>query len=328
MLKMIKIFPGLTTLALLLPVFLAGPVHADETDNPAPKLKKYTNKEDNRACFKCHGRQMYELVDKESGNKYRHKMPREYIIDSNAFYESNHWNFKCFDCHSDAYSETPHKPELKFQTLPNCVDCHVGDENSAKYNFEKIESEFKESVHATRHENEFTCYSCHNPHTYKINARNKNQNVSQTISYDNAICLNCHANFEKYQLIRDTLNPNIIQKHDWLPNQATHFKNVRCIECHAAYNDSLLVAHKVQPKSKAVKNCVACHSANSMLMKSLYKYKLKETRQQQGFLNANLLSETYVTGANRNVLLNIISLVILIIAFTGIAVHVFFRIRK
>jgi hypothetical protein len=100
-----------------------------------------------------------------------------------------------------------------------------------------------------------------------------------------------------------------------------HFRNVRCIECHTKVNDSLLVAHRILGKEKAVKLCVECHSTNSILMASLYKYQAKEKRNELGFINASILNQSYVIGANRNLFLNIISLVIFGFTIIGIVIH-------
>ena len=186
------------------------------------------------------------------------------------------------------------------------MDCHGNDEKYSKYHFEEIEKEYNKSVHAKSKSGSFTCWECHNPHSYKINVRNS-KNIHQTIAYDNNICLECHSNFKRFQLLTDRKEINLIEKHDWLPNQSLHFSQVRCIECHAQSNDSTLVSHMIQPKEKAVKRCVECHSSNSILMASLYKYKTKETRSSVGFLNSIMLSNSYVIGANRNLYLNNIS---------------------
>jgi hypothetical protein len=168
---------------------------------------------------------------------------------------------------------------------------------------------------------------CHNPHSYKINARN-NTNVKQTIIYDNNICLSCHADINKYQLISNDINPNVLEKHEWLPNQALHFANVRCIECHAERNDSILVSHNIQTKDKAIKQCVECHSQNSVLMASLYKFQVKERRNKLGFFNAAILNDSYIIGANRNYYLNVISILIFGLVFGGVLFHGLLRIIK
>jgi hypothetical protein len=172
----------------------------------------------------------------------------------------------------------------------------------------------------------FTCWKCHNPHTYQISIRNT-ENLTKTIAYDNSICLNCHSDFDRFQLLSDKKEINIIKKHEWLPNQAAHFQSVRCIECHSKANDSILVNHLLMPKDSAVRKCNECHSQNSILMASLYKFKSKE-RRKDGFFNGVILNESYVIGANRNEYLNSFSLLILIGVIGVIGVHVFFRIIK
>ena len=98
----------------------------------------------------------------------------------------------------------------------------------------------------------------------------------------------------------------MIKKHDWLPNQAAHFQNVRCIECHTKINNDIPVSHLIKPKEEAVKRCNECHSQNSILMASLYKFESKEQRRD-GFFNGIILNESYVIGANRNEYLNLVS---------------------
>ena len=91
--------------------------------------------------------------------------------------------------------------------------------------------------------------------------------------------------------------------------------------------DSILVAHLIRPKTEAVRLCNECHSKNSILMASLYKFESKEQRKD-GFFNGIILNESYVIGANRNEYLNILSLLVLAGVIGVIVVHIFFRIRK
>jgi len=167
---------------------------------------------------------------------------------------------------------------------------------------------------------------CHEPHSYRIMARSDSI-TTNVVAYDNNICLSCHNNINKYQLISDKPKPDIIDKHDWLPNQARHFQHVRCIECHAERDDSLLVAHKIKPKEKAVKLCVECHSKNSILMASLYNYnRSKINAVSLGFENEIILNSSYVIGANRNNYLNLISIIIFVMVVLGIMAHITLRI--
>ncbi len=206
-----------------------------------------------------------------AGNEVSAMMCDNRVIHRNEFYTANHKSFACTDCHAAEYDSFPHPGQLRMESKYNCIDCHGNDEKYAKFQFEEIEEEFQQSAHYTANSEEFTCWKCHNPHSYKINIRDS-KNISQSIAYDNQICLNCHSDFERFQLLTSRKEINLIQKHEWLPNQALHFSQVRCIECHARPNDSLLVAHRIMPKEKAVKRCVECHSQNSLLMSSLYKY--------------------------------------------------------
>lgn len=283
-----------------------------------------SHSEENSKCFQCHGKNTYSYFNEMVEHDVTKRMNPYFIIDSVLYYDQNHKSFDCIDCHSYDYRSFPHGGELRMEPLPVCIDCHGGDEDFAKYHFEEIEQEFQASVHSTNHSDGFTCWMCHNPHTYKISARTE-ENIKDVIVYDNNICLSCHADIDKYQLITDMTNPNILEKHEWLPNQLLHFSSVRCIECHTHISDSTLVAHHVQTKDKAVKLCVECHSTDSRLMATLYKFQATEARSVYGFFNASVLNNTYIIGANRNLYLNIASLVIFGFVVFGIIGHIILR---
>jgi hypothetical protein len=168
---------------------------------------------------------------------------------------------------------------------------------------------------------------CHDAHTYRINARS-NDNLKETIEYDNMICLNCHGDVKNYQLLTARAKPNILQKHEWLPNQASHFTHVRCIECHAKNEDTLVVAHHVVNKSQAVRKCESCHSQNSILYASLYKYQVSEKIQKEGVIKGLLLGDATSIGPDKSNTLNIISLIIFGLTILVIIIHAFFRIKK
>nr|NQU89063.1 cytochrome c3 family protein [Bacteroidota bacterium] len=261
---------------------------------------------ENEKCFKCHGSNFYYYYNDWIEKDVRERMNPYFVFDSLEFYQSNHKSFLCTDCHSTDYETFPHDGALRMEEKYTCMDCHGGDDDYAKFNFEEIETEFHESVHSSKYDETFTCWMCHNPHSYKLSARDT-ENLQETIAYDNGICLSCHAHIDKFQLLTVKENANVIQTHDWLPNQIAHFRNVRCLECHAKIDDNLMVAHQIQTKDKAVKRCVECHSQNSLLMASLYKYEASKYMTEAGYFNAAILNEAYVIGANRNYFLNIIS---------------------
>jgi hypothetical protein len=274
----------------------------------------------NAYCLQCHGHTYYGLKNTESGKVHRKIMSINSVIDTTVFKQSNHHDFKCTDCHSNEFKQFPHTEKALLEEISSCIECHSGDSIASAYKFELIDADFQKSVHATKHGGSFTCWMCHEAHSHKVKAN--------SIEYDNSMCLSCHANAKKYNLILHKNHPNIIQKHDWLPNQQLHFQNVRCIECHAMINDSILVAHNIQPKAKAVKKCIECHSTNSLLKQTLYKFQSTDEINKNGFFNAAILNKSYVIGANRNHYLNIISIVILIFVLGGIAIHAFLRITK
>lgn len=326
----ISIFRYFLLILVVLPVpgnsAITSGLKKETTDTLDSAVYKSPFYEDNERCFKCHGQNRYEYINESLDRTVKALMFSERIIKRNTFYQSNHKSFSCTDCHSDQYTSFPHSGELRMEQKYNCIDCHGGDEKFAQYHFEEIEKEYQESTHFNLEEEGFTCWKCHNPHSYKINIRNS-ENIKETIIYDNNICLSCHSNFDHFQLLTDREEINIVKTHEWLPNQAIHFQNVRCIECHTKINNDILVSHLIQPKENAVRRCNECHSQNSILMTTLYKFQSKEKRRA-GFFNGIILNESYVIGANRNEFLNLVSIIVLLLTMGGIGIHIILRIRK
>lgn len=285
---------------------------------------EFTFSQQNEYCLKCHGNEYYILSDTISNTSEKRIMCSNYMINREDFYKSNHKNFGCTDCHSSEFENFPHNIVTRMEEMYMCIDCHGGDESFAQYHFEEIQTEYDKSTHAAIEG--FSCWKCHDPHSYKITARN-NVNITSTIQYDNNICLECHADFQNFSLLTDREEINIVKKHEWLPNQVSHFASVRCIECHTRINDTILVSHEILPKKDAVRKCTECHSTDSRLMATLYKFQRKEQRKA-GFINSIIINDSYVIAANRNIYLSILGVVILGLLLLGIAVHVFFRIKK
>ncbi len=294
---------------------------------PIPADREYTNKEDNEQCLKCHAKNHVEFMAEDAEKPYKQKMYTECIIDTHAYYTSNHWNFKCIDCHTDEYATFPHRAELRFEAIAGCMDCHGGDPQYEEFMFDQIDQEYQKSVHFKLQSESFSCWSCHDEHYYKLNARNRKDDIRSAIQYDNDICLSCHANTKKYQLIANKMNPSILEKHDWLPNQPNHFKHVRCIECHAEYSDTLIVSHNILPKDKAVKKCAECHSGNSQLMASLYKYQLEEMGAFK-LKTAGLMDQPVIIGGQRNTLLKLIGNLALFGAIGAVLIHFAIRLYR
>ncbi len=304
---------------------------AAQTDSAkqASDLEKYRQVNDfvdeNEACFKCHAETKYVLVDEFFGREITESMCPDKMVLRDEYYEMVHKSFACLDCHAYEYEEFPHPLEARLEQPYQCIDCHGYDENYAQYHFEEIEMQYMESVHATDVEN-FSCWKCHDPHSYQLTVRDEESTITEAIAYNNDICLSCHSDFSRFELLTDREEIDILDTHDWLPNQAAHFGSVRCIECHTSISDSTLVAHHVQPSDLAVKKCSECHSKNSILMASLYKHEAKENRRKYGFINGVILNEAYVIGANRNTTLSFIGIMLFLLTLGGISIHIVARI--
>lgn len=285
------------------------------------------NDAQNHPCLKCHSNQAYSFTNELTSKVEKRLMNPYYILDTIAIRLGVHNKFDCTDCHSSEYSTYPHKSNLKLEPLNSCLDCHGGDESFASYQFEKINDEFHKSIHFKVYGDNFTCSKCHSQHTYKTTARTSND-VLEIVDYSNKMCLSCHNDMKKYQLVSGHENPKLVKVHDWLPNQELHFSHVRCIECHTEVVDSLNVSHNIQGKDKALKKCVECHSANSMLKASLYKYQNLQNRSVKGSLNTVLSNESYIIGTHQSPILKLLSIIIFLTALAGIIIHSIFRILK
>lgn len=282
---------------------------------------------ENDLCLKCHTHQTFTFHNTLTDQDDKRMMNPLYILDKDHFAAGVHAKFKCTDCHSSDYTTYPHNAELKLEPLSTCLDCHGGDEKYAAYQFEKIDEEFQKSVHFQKSGESFTCSKCHNQHYYQAKSRTSSE-VGEIVGFSNEMCMSCHSNNNKFQLISDEIKPALSQIHEWLPNQELHFKKVRCIECHTEVKDSLAVSHNILPKEKALKNCVECHSKNSRLEASLYKYKNLQSRSESGKLNSIIANKSYVIGAYQNAWLNNLSLIIFFMAIAGICIHLIVRIVK
>ncbi len=289
------------------------------------ETNKYENAAYNSKCFKCHGHKTYSYYNDWTEKNVLKRMNPYYVIDSALFYEQNHCSFKCTDCHDADYETFPHDGELQMEEISTCYDCHEGDKKTEKYHFDEIIKEVKKSVHTKKYGDTFSCWMCHNPHKYKVTAR-ENKNIAEVIVYDNQMCLNCHSNINQYNILADSAPKNITASHEWLPNQVLHFKHVRCLDCHVKVDNDSMIDHQILPKEKAVKKCVECHSKNTMLMASLYKFQSKQLRNKNGFLNATVLNNSYVIGANRNRYLNKASLLVFGLVVVVVLIHGILRI--
>jgi hypothetical protein len=88
------------------------------------------------------------------------------------------------------------------------------------------------------------------------------------------------------------------------------------------------VAHHVVSKDKAVRKCESCHSRNSILYASLYKYQVSQEIQTKGLVAALLMGESTTIGPDKSNTLNIISLVIFGLTLLTILIHAMIRIKN
>lgn len=304
------------TIFSVLVLFIAGHSFAQYYDDPQ-----------NHQCLKCHSNQTYSFLNSVKNKEEKRLMNPYLIIDTIALKHGVHHQFDCTDCHSGEYATYPHTATLKLEPMSSCLDCHGGDESFAKYRFEKIDEEFRKSVHYKVYGENFSCSKCHSQHTYATTARTSS-NVLEIVDYSNKMCLSCHNDMKKYSLVAGHENPKLVEIHSWLPNQELHFQHVRCIECHTEVVDSLMVSHDILPKEQALKKCVECHSANSRLKASLYKYQNLQKRAEDGNINTVLANESYIIGSHQVPFLKVLSIIIFMLALAGIIIHSIFRILK
>lgn len=309
---------------LLLLLFLIGGWVVRAQEDSIPKIE---SNPDNNFCFSCHGNRWYTYYNADSSQTVVHRMFKDLIIDSVEFYQNNHKTFACTDCHSSDYNNLPHRSDLKLETMPVCMDCHDDSEFKPGLNFKTINEEYQKSVHATRKTSRTNCWSCHNPHSYRITTRSEH-NVKEVVAYDNSICLECHSGMGKFDLLYGDPKSTLLAKHEWLPDPVKHFKNVRCIECHTEIREDMLVAHNIRPKEEAVRICAECHSSDSRLKHTLYKYQLQQERQKNGLFTALVSSRNFAVGTNPSPVLNLISLILAGMAVAGIGIHTIIRIIK
>lgn len=278
-------------------------------------------------CLKCHSQKEYTDQNKETGSSVKKPLDPLYRIDSLQFSHSVHGGFSCDDCHSPDYAAHPHKAELKEEYLNTCQDCHAGDKTYAHLQFDEIDVQAQNSIHASKMGDAFKCEMCHNPHTTKLVANSGKFALHELVGYSNDLCLSCHNNESRYHQFTDSVKPDLHETHEWLPNQALHFKHVRCIECHTPKNDTLKVAHLIVPKEEALKSCVECHSENSLLDAKLFKYFSKENEKNDSIIS-NTKNQLYIIGTHRNLFLTKVSLLIFGLALSGILLHILSRTIK
>ncbi len=230
----------------------------------------------------------------------------------------------CVDCHGSHDLEKANSPDSRINRykIPQvCGKCHIS-----------IAHEYESSIHGIAllkgNKDVPGCTFCHGEHNIvpvpDVPTKVFNEthiNKSTFIKNKMVYCVVCHVD----EKMMDKYNISTVQKaHEWLPNQAVHWETVRCVDCHSSYVPPNL-SHNILPPEKTVKKCEECHSKNSILMTKLYKHEKETSREKFGFINGTILSDAYVIGTTRNVLLDTLSLIIFSVTLIGIGLHILLR---
>ncbi|MAT39430.1 MAG: hypothetical protein CL946_07475 [Ectothiorhodospiraceae bacterium] len=264
----------------------------------------------NDACFRCHALSTLGIRDTAPGGI------RNLSVAPQEFGHSIHGDLQCTHCHEQGYDAWPHAQERTGVGALRCTNCHQDPKLELKELFADIQQEFAKSVHVQKLGEKFSCFSCHDPHSFR-----REQEVStRKIESANALCTDCHESGQKLAAFTERKFAPIEVTHAWLPNQDLHWEHVRCVDCHTSY-EAPNTSHNVLPKSQAVTKCESCHSQNSVLLAKLYKYEHRESRQRMGFLNGTLLNDAYIIGSTRNSVLDAVSFALFGLTLVGIGGH-------
>ncbi|MEO5350275.1 MAG: cytochrome b/b6 domain-containing protein [Magnetococcus sp. YQC-3] len=266
---------------------------------------------EDRECLRCHSMKGMAYQDPVTGGL------RALSIDPAALAASSHAKLTCRTCHGPGFEIYPHLEGAKQERL-HCLECHKGNDHFPYARFEAIEKGFVRSVHARAME-QFTCFSCHDPHVFHGLFQRPVADVPAQVQQDNAICRQCHGESERIKALTGRIFPNLLQSHAWLPEVERHWQGVRCVECHTG--SSRARDHFILGKEFALRDCVSCHSRNSLLLGKLYLYQASEERQKVGFVNALVLNNAYVIGMTRNLWLDWAGLAILGLAAVTLLGH-------
>ena len=280
---------------------------------------------ENNNCLKCHGQAVYTVFSVDAKKHMRQPMAESRIVPLMNFQNAIHGSLKCVDCHSEGYSTTPHPAALKFDSLATCADCHAGRKKFRKYFLDSIQAGFEKSVHFKAMGKAFTCWKCHNPHAF-VTAKSDSLEIKTAITLSNSACINCHNSAVNYKRVSDKIQVSLLKSHDWLIHTELHLKNIRCVDCHVQQTAGMFTNHNILHAEKAVRECTACHSQNSILATSMFKSK-KGNAGMLNFSNSRILEYAFIMGANRSLTLNIISTSLFGFVLLVIFIHMIFLLR-
>ncbi len=266
---------------------------------------------ENDFCLRCHQMKTLAYHDTTTGGLVNLSVEKE------AYNHSNHADLLCTECHKAGLETYPHPAEAREENL-YCLDCHDNDPKFDDFHFKETEEQFNKSVHVDKLKGKFTCFSCHDPHIFKISR--EEEDIAKIIEEDNAICLSCHSSETKLSGLTDKLPKTMRTAHSWLPNTQLHWQASRCVECHTP--DTEILSHEILPADKAVKKCEACHNnSNSLLFTKLYRFRTNESRDKFGFLHTVAYNSPYIIGSTRNPFFDRLSIILFGIMVLGLIIH-------
>lgn len=260
---------------------------------------------DQPGCLRCHGLATLAALDERTGRLL------SYAVDPAGYLHSEHGKLNCGRCHDPDAAVFPHGPHLARERLA-CLKCHKEEARFLARRFPEIGREVRASYHAAKLGGRWTCFACHDPHTFKAGAGGT--------SGANGACLACHAAPARFAALTTRPLPDLEAAHAWLPAPRVHARLVRCVDCHASVEPPAL-GHRILPKAEALRDCVGCHSRDSRLLATLYRHTVREQRARVGFVNATLLNDAYVIGATRNLWLDRLSVAAFGAAVLGLLAH-------
>ncbi|MBF0136662.1 MAG: cytochrome c3 family protein [Magnetococcus sp. DMHC-1] len=273
--------------------------------SPAQAIDKGTN----AYCERCHGMPTLAQHDPRTGRLI------SLFVDQKKLEQSSHKKQECLDCHGKGFKQYPHDAASSLETR-HCVDCHMENSRFQRNKFERIEREFLNSVHFQSMPDRFDCFSCHEPHSFQTVP--KESEISLLVLRDNQICLTCHKTQAGTASLTKRRFASLETTHNWLPQVALHWRSVRCLECHTP---TLGGNHVILKATYAERNCVACHTRDSILLTKLYKFRAQEDRQKAGFINSVVLNDAYIVGMTRNAWLDRFSLILVGLTLLGVTLH-------
>ncbi len=284
------------------------------SEKNALKLKQNQEK----LCISCHIKSENQTSISKSLVNYEKSVHGAQLMGGNQNAAT------CIDCHGThnlQKASSPNSTVNKKNISKVCGKCHISTAH-----------EYDMSIHgkavAQGNPDSPSCTFCHGEHDiakipeisqseFSANHINKTTFVENQMVY----CVVCH--IDKTMMSKYDIS-TVQEAHEWLPKMSIHWETVRCIDCHSSFSPPHM-SHDILAPEKTVQKCEECHSKNSILMTKLYKHEKEKSREKFGFINGTILSDAYVVGTTRNLILDTGFIMLLSITAIFILLHSFLR---